>query len=141
MSPYFRTQQDAEDFHDYISPKGSTYSHLMGAEERKLVELTRTMGMGHGSSMDLRLYRLDAVTKMAEDFDRDCRTGLGKESSLILKIKGETLREFYGFDMHSRVGYEEPESEEDQEDNNVVGCRESQESEPTEASKRQRIDQ
>ncbi|CAE7256115.1 unnamed protein product [Symbiodinium microadriaticum] len=104
----------------------------MGAKERELLEIARSMGMGRGSSMDLRLYRLDAVTKMAEDFDRDCRTGLGKESSLILKIKGETLREFYGFDMHSRVGYEEPESEEDQEDNNVVGCRESQESEPTE---------
>ena len=97
MTPYFKTEELVDKFHDYFTENVSKYSN-------KSVIKNPMLAMFCNGAPDLRLFKLKDVMEIANDFI--------KENNLIAKNvivtpKKETLREFYGFEMEEYCAYYE----------------------------------
>ena len=66
MSPYFKTEQDCQDFHEYFERHYQEYPSLLGAMHLGAY-LPTMMMMGRA---DLRVFALDVVNEIARAFEK-----------------------------------------------------------------------
>lgn len=98
MTPYFKTEELVDKFHDYFTENVNKYSN------KSVISKNPMLAMFCNGPADLRLFKLKDVNEISNDFI--------KENNLIVKNvivtpKKETLREFYGFEMEEYCAYYE----------------------------------
>lgn len=88
MTPYFETEEIVEDFHNYC--------------DKHTKELQEYIGVFGSKNIDLRLTKLKNVNNLANKYSKE------KNVKVLISPEGETIKEFYGIDQMTYVGYEDP---------------------------------
>jgi hypothetical protein len=102
MTPYFKSEKDADDFHNYFEKNYKNYE--INPKIPKHLQM-------FFSEADLRTYSYTEIEKITKQFEKECNI-----KGIVYLPKDETLYEFFGCEMMTHVGYEvEPEEEEDEE--------------------------
>ena len=100
MTPYFKTEEMLEKFHDYFTENIQKYSSKSLLDSNIFSGMTTFMS----NFADLRIFKLKDVNTMADDF---LEKNSLKKKKVIVTPKKETLYEFYGCDMEEYCAYEE----------------------------------
>lgn len=103
MTPYFSTEELADAFHDYAnSRKGELGSSLPDEAQIMFNTLMASFSGFIENRFDLRTTKLSEINVMAQEF------AVKEKVEVISEPIGETMREFYGIDQESAVGYVDP---------------------------------
>ena len=107
MSPYFATEADCNEFHDFFHKNYQNYQ--VPEEYEQLMLLMMSM-----RRPDLRTYKLREVNKMAKDFHNANPTLIAPIHAPV----GETLWEFFKYDVNPYYDVpKEPELSESEDEN------------------------
>lgn len=98
MTPYFKTEELVDKFHDYFTENINRYS------SKSVISKNPMLAMFCNGAADLRLFKLTDVNEITNDFIKENKL-IAK--NVIITPKKETLREFYGFEMEEYCAYYE----------------------------------
>ena len=93
MTPYFKTEELANTFHEYFVDNSEK------VEFSKLPEEIMSFLSFMTPRKDLRMAKLESINKLAEEFENE---------EITINPVGETIQEFYGTSQMNIVGYEDP---------------------------------
>jgi hypothetical protein len=123
LTPYFLTEKDCEDFHDFMTETWlKTNTIEVPRELQPMMSLFSFGGFGHprpNPMGDLRCWKMKDAVRCARDFEASV------QRQVIASCKGETMLEFFGCDLDEshddKFGYE---AEEDDAGNSENDCEE-----------------
>jgi hypothetical protein len=108
MTPYFKTEELANAFHEYWEENIERYTSKSAYVTNPQMKWFRML-MRNVMPADLRQYKLMDVCGAAADFVREKALPAGS----VVVPRGETLKEFYGTEMKDHCAYYEKGERED----------------------------